>query len=86
MECYVIYLLHDYGGYLWTRKEYKELMNFKESGLSEEEKEEQQRLRQEYIMAIRNNLRGTLQNVSLLNPDGTVTDLSKKEIKNKKFN
>ena len=58
----------------------------KESGLTSEEKEEQQRLRQEYIMAIRNNLRGTLQNVSILNPDGSVTDLSKKEIKDKKFN
>ena len=58
----------------------------KEAGLSTEEKEEQQRLRQEYIMAIRRNLRGTLQNVSIMNPDGTITDLSKKEIKEKKFN
>ncbi|MBE5935072.1 MAG: DUF896 domain-containing protein [Lachnospiraceae bacterium] len=58
----------------------------KESGLSPEEKEEQQQLRQEYIMAIRSNLRGTLQNVSILNPDGSVTDLSKKEIKDKDLN
>lgn len=58
----------------------------KNEGLTNEEKEEQQALRQEYIMAIRNNLRGTLQNVSILNPDGTVTDLSKKEIKDKKNN
>lgn len=56
----------------------------KEVGLTDAEKEEQQTLRQEYITAIRNNLRGTLQNVSILNPDGTVTDLSKKEISNKK--
>ena len=57
----------------------------KEAGLSAEEKEEQQRLRQEYIMAIRRNLRGTLQNVSIMNPDGTITDLSKKEIKEKEL-
>jgi uncharacterized protein YnzC (UPF0291/DUF896 family) len=55
------------------------------STLSAEEKEEQQRLRQEYIMAIRRNLRGTLQNVSIMNPDGTITDLSKKEIKEKEL-
>lgn len=58
----------------------------KDVGLSVEEKEEQQHLRQEYIMAIRRNLRGTLQNVSIMNPDGTITDLSKKEIKEKEFN
>ena len=56
----------------------------KEAGLTDAEKEEQQTLRQEYITAIRNNLRGTLQNVSILNPDGSVTDLSKKEISTKK--
>lgn len=48
-------------------------------GLTAEEKEEQQRLRQEYVLAVRNNLRGTLNNISLLNPDGTVTQLSKKD-------
>ncbi|WP_312372363.1 DUF896 domain-containing protein [Lachnoclostridium sp.] len=48
-------------------------------GLSEEEKSEQQKLRQEYIAAIRQNMRGTLNNISLLNPDGSVTDLAKKD-------
>ncbi|HCL03708.1 MAG TPA: DUF896 family protein [Lachnoclostridium phytofermentans] len=48
-------------------------------GLSEEEKAEQQKLRQEYIAAIRQNMRGTLNNISLLNPDGSVTDLAKKD-------
>lgn len=48
-------------------------------GLTEEEKAEQQKLRQEYIAAIRQNMRGTLNNISLLNPDGTVTDLAKKD-------
>ena len=60
----------------------------KNEGLTEEEKVEQKNLRQEYIMAIRRNLRGTLNNVSILNPDGSVTDLSKKseEIDKKKYN
>lgn len=59
----------------------------KNEGLTEEEKVEQKNLRQEYIMAIRRNLRGTLNNVSILNPDGSVTDLSKKsEEIDKKYN
>lgn len=49
----------------------------KGEGLTEAEKVEQQTLRQEYIQAIRNNLRGTLNNVSILNPDGSVTELKK---------
>lgn len=51
----------------------------KEEGLTEGEKIEQKKLREEYILAVRNNLRGTLNNISLLNPDGSVTQLSKKE-------
>ena len=59
----------------------------KNEGLTEEEKVEQKNLRQEYIMAIRRNLRGTLNNVSILNPDGSVTDLSKKSQEiDKKYN
>lgn len=46
-------------------------------GLTPEEKEEQARLRKEYIAAIRGNLRGTLENISLVNPDGSVTELKK---------
>lgn len=42
-------------------------------GLTEEEKEEQQYLRNEYIKAIRQNLRGTLDRISFVNPDGSVT-------------
>ena len=49
----------------------------KAEGLTEEEKEEQQTLRKDYIAAIRKNLRGQLDNVSLLNPDGSVTELKK---------
>ncbi|SHO50180.1 DUF896 domain-containing protein [Anaerocolumna xylanovorans] len=51
----------------------------KEGGLTEQEKEEQAQLRSEYIQAVRNNLRGTLNHISVLNPDGTVTELAKKE-------
>ncbi len=59
----------------------------KNEGLTEKEKAEQKQLRQEYIMAIRRNLRGTLNNVSILNPDGSVTDLSKKSQEiDKKYN
>lgn len=47
-------------------------------GLTEAEKQEQQQLRAEYIRLVRANLRGTLNNISLLNPDGSVTELSKK--------
>ena len=45
-------------------------------GLTEEEKEEQSRLKKEYIAAVRQNLRGTLEQVSFVNPDGSVTKAS----------
>lgn len=45
-------------------------------GLTEEEKEEQAKLRKEYIEAVRKNLRGTLNNVSFVNPDGSVVKAS----------
>lgn len=47
-------------------------------GLTEEEKEEQARLRKEYVEAVRRSLRGTLNNISIQEKDGTVTDLGKK--------
>lgn len=46
-------------------------------GLTEEEKKEQAMLRYEYIQAIKNDLRSTLDRVSIKEPDGTITDLSK---------
>ncbi len=45
-------------------------------GLTEEEKAEQAKLRSDYVAAIRQNLRGTLENVSLVNPDGSITKAS----------
>ena len=47
-------------------------------GLTEEEKEEQARLRQEYVAAIRGSLRNNLNNISIMEPDGSITDLGKK--------
>lgn len=44
-------------------------------GLTEAEKEEQAQLRKEYVLAIRNNMRSTLNNVSIKNADGTITHL-----------
>ena len=47
-------------------------------GLTEEEKEEPARLRQEYVAAIRGSLRNNLNNISIKEPDGSITDLGKK--------
>lgn len=47
-------------------------------GLTLEEQKEQAALRKEYIESVRRNLRGTLNNISLLNPDGSVTELREK--------
>jgi uncharacterized protein YnzC (UPF0291/DUF896 family) len=44
--------------------------------LSEEEKEEQARLRKEYIDNVRKNLRGSLEQMSFVNPDGSITKVS----------
>ncbi|MGB4658466.1 MAG: DUF896 domain-containing protein [Mobilitalea sp.] len=49
--------------------------------LTEEEKTEQVTLRKEYIASIRKDLRGTLEKVSFVNPDGSVTSAS--ELKKK---
>ena len=47
-------------------------------GLTEEEKEEQARLRQEYVASILGSLRNNLNNISIKEPDGSITDLGKK--------
>lgn len=49
----------------------------KGEGLTEEEKAEQKALREEYLAAIRANLRGTLNNISIVEKDGSITALSK---------
>ncbi len=47
-------------------------------GLNEAEKKEQAELRSEYIANIRANLRGQLNNISIQEEDGSVTDLGEK--------
>lgn len=50
----------------------------KSEGLTDEEKTEQAALRREYIESIRGSLRGNLNNISIQEKDGTITDLGKK--------
>lgn len=50
----------------------------KEEGLNEDEKAEQQLLRNEYIASFRANLRGTLERVEVVNEDGSISKLEKK--------
>lgn len=45
-------------------------------GLTEEEKEEQARLRAEYVASVRANLKSQLDNVVVERPDGTVESLA----------
>lgn len=47
-------------------------------GLTDEEKKEQAKLRAEYIANVRGNLRAQLDNMSIQNPDGTITNLGEK--------
>lgn len=47
--------------------------------ITPEEKDEQSFLRAEYLAAIRNNLRNTLEHTSIQEPDGTIHKLRKKE-------
>ena len=53
----------------------------KAEGLTDEEKEEQKALRADYVRSFRENLRATLDNVSILEPDGRVTN-PKRSLKN----
>ena len=52
----------------------------KTEGLTETEKEEQKQLRNEYRMTVINNLNASLNNVSIENEDGTITELKTKVI------
>ena len=47
----------------------------KEGTLTEEEKEEQQALRQKYLRSIRENMRSSLDQMKIQNPDGTITNV-----------
>lgn len=47
----------------------------KEGTMTTEEKEEQQALRQKYLRAIRENMRSSLDQMKIQNPDGTITNV-----------
>ena len=46
--------------------------------LTEDEKKEQEELRKAYVANVRKNLRGQLDNISIVEKDGTVTNLGEK--------
>lgn len=50
----------------------------KEKGLTEAELKEQQILRREYIDSFKRSLRGQLDNISIREADGSITDLGEK--------
>ena len=50
----------------------------KAEGLTEAEKKEQQLLRQEFLAAVRGNLKSQLDNIDIREPDGTITNLGEK--------
>ena len=47
-------------------------------GLNEAEKEEQKQLREEYIANVRKNLRSQLDNIDVVEKDGSITNLGEK--------
>lgn len=50
----------------------------KSEGLNEAEKEEQQKLRKLYIESMKMNLRAQLDNIDVVEPDGSVVNLGDK--------
>ena len=50
----------------------------KSVGLTEEEKKEQAELRQEYLAAVRKNLRVQLNNIDIQEKDGSIVNLGEK--------
>lgn len=50
----------------------------KSVGLTPQQKQEQKKLRTEYIKSVRANLRGQLNNISIQNQDGSITPLRPK--------
>lgn len=47
-------------------------------GLTPEEKEEQQKLRQEYVDSIKRNMKAQLDNIDIVEKDGSITNLGEK--------
>lgn len=57
----------------------------KAEGLTEEEKMEQTILRQEFIASFRNNLKAQLDNIDVVNSDGSIENLGDKYAEKKKL-
>ena len=57
-----------------------------EAGLTPEEKDEQQKLRADYVASVRAALRGQLDNIDIEEKDGSVTNLGEKFGQNGKLN
>lgn len=57
----------------------------KAEGLTEEEKQEQTILRQEFIASFRNNLKAQLDNIDVVNSDGSIENLGDKYASKKKL-
>lgn len=49
--------------------------------LTSVEKQEQKKLRAEYVQLVHNNLRGQLETMKIQNPDGTIVDVKSKKKK-----
>lgn len=56
----------------------------KTGGLSIEEAKEQSALRQEYLQVFRNTMRGTIENVTVIDPNGD--DVTPEKVKNSREN
>ena len=50
----------------------------KAEGLTEDEALEQKALRNAYVTAVRDNLRGTLETIKIQNPDGSIIDVKER--------
>lgn len=50
----------------------------KREGLTPEEKDEQARLRKQYAESVKANLRGQLNNIDILEKDGSITNLGER--------
>ena len=50
----------------------------KAEGLTEEERKEQQLLRKKFIADVKGNLKAQLNNIDMVNPDGSVENLGEK--------
>lgn len=53
----------------------------KQAGLTEEEKAEQQALRQEYVQSIRADLRQTLDRIRIVDQDGNAITVKKRTVR-----